>query len=576
MTGKDFLMAFDSVRQDYIEEAEYYSFPASKKSVPKRTILIAAVIGLAALLVGCAVAYALRMQDLWIGQRQETSSKFSEDGQQYLGEETVTQQVLTRAGLQGSPEYKAAQEWFTFLQAYDPDKSIFESMKDNLPVFPKEYEGYNLYSQKMKDKLDEILGAYQLKPLGEAVPFRTPKLLFEAMGISDVLLPDSAAAMEPLSAAFYRSGEMKVVGNLAFRGEKSFGISVFFHPKGYFSEDVALLSNAANWTEETLTTASGAQVLILTEGSGISWLFCDRPEYMVSVRVEDGNRQQLKKLANAVNFDLKPQIGDNAKTEEPSGGDGKIGDYRFSVKNVTSDGYTAWVTLSVTGPEGAKLLADEPSKILTYGNEVGFWSSVTPGLSTESYGGAWADDGDGKDNTAEYILEAHSREDNMAFGPGAVWKLYWEDLCLLTWDAEAGDFHSETLAEGTWAADITFHPETTGSLELVREPVATKIYCGWDLQGNWVLKDTTLHSVCLHPLSAVISCTDNETAPVFLYDDGPVVFLKDGSKIRLLGVAGEVGKQYLRPERQIDLDQVDYVKMADGVRLERNEESETQ
>lgn len=575
MTGKEFLMAFDSVRQDYIEEAEYDYFSASKKSVPKRTILIAAVIGLAALLVGCAVVYALGMQDLRIGQRQETSFKFSEDGQQYLGEKTVTQQVLTRAGLQGSPEYKAAQEWFAFLQSYDPDKTIFERVKDALPAFPKEYEGYNLYSQEMKERLDEILNAYRLKPLGEAVPFRTPKLLFEAMGVSNVLLPDSAAAMELRSAAFYRSGEMKVVGNIAFDGEKSFGFSIFYHPKGYFSEDVALLSNASDWTEETLTTASGAQVLILTEGSGTSWLFCDRPGYMVSVRVEDGDRQQLKKLANAVNFDLKPQIGDNVKTEEPSGGDGQIGDYRFSVKNVASDGYTAWVTVSVTGPEGAKLLADEPSKILTYGNEVGFWTSVTPGLSTESYGGAWADDGDGKDNTAEYILEAYSREDNMAFGPGVVWKLYWEDLRLLTWDEEAGDFRSETLAEGTWAADITFHPENTGSLELTREPVTTKVYCGWDLQGNRILRDTTLRSVCLHPLSATISCTDEKLAPDFFYDDGLAVYMKDGSKIRLLGVAGEVGKQYLRPQRQIDLDQVDYVMLADGVRLERNEESET-
>ena len=64
MNGKDIFLGLKYVGDDLIEKAEYGQFPtAAKKNAkgPKRlsarkSILIAAVIALTALLVGCAVA----------------------------------------------------------------------------------------------------------------------------------------------------------------------------------------------------------------------------------------------------------------------------------------------------------------------------------------------------------------------------------------------------------------------------------------------------------------------------------------------------------------------------------------
>ena len=43
--------------------------------------------------------------------------------------------------------------------------------------FPAEYDAYNLYSQEMKDKVDEIAGKYNLKLAGASVENRSEKAL---------------------------------------------------------------------------------------------------------------------------------------------------------------------------------------------------------------------------------------------------------------------------------------------------------------------------------------------------------------------------------------------------------------
>ena len=129
MNGKDICLGLKYVGDDLIELAEYGRCPTvADKEEQKRTarptirrpLLIAALIAMLLLLVGCAVAYVLSIQDMKVGEQQEIYQDFSADGREYLGEKTVTQQVLTLAGIKGSPSYQAAQEWFDFKQEYDP------------------------------------------------------------------------------------------------------------------------------------------------------------------------------------------------------------------------------------------------------------------------------------------------------------------------------------------------------------------------------------------------------------------------------------------------------------------------
>lgn len=565
MSGKKILLNLGYVGDDLIAEAEEYRFETGRG---KRPLLLAALIAAALLLVGCAVAYALNVGSLRLGQRQVTRQRFSEDGSEYLGEETAVEEVLTRAGIAGSPEYEAAREWYDFLQSYDPDKAIFRQAQDSLPDFPAEYASYNLYTREMQEKLEEILEKYRLKPAGAGIPFRTPKLLYEALGIPNVLRSESGATMDTFAAALYESGTLTVDGNLYLSPKEWVRTTVFYTPKGYFNENVACLSDIENWTQENYTTSSGNRVLLLFEKSGLGWAFYDGKENLVSVRAEPKDLDQLKGLADAIDLDLVPTLPESYKTEETNTG-GQIGDYHFELKEVHSDGYSAWVTVAVTAPENVKLLGGltTETEILTHGNEVNFWEPAVKDWRLDSCYGTWEEDGDGKDNTADYVLKTFSAAKDMPFGPGKVWKLYWEDLCVQSWDEEIGDFHKETVAQGTWSVDVAFQPDTTGDLELIQDSVSTRVVTGWDLQGNAVTAEADIISFRLHPYSASISYGDKDAAWDPLSQGDILVVMGDGSKITLSSVIAGMGVQCLEPDRPIDLGQVECVILADGKRL---------
>ena len=574
MNGKDLLLSLGNIGDDLIEEAETFRFAATPRRGLRRPALVAALIAAALLLVGCAVAYALSVGSLRIGERQVTEQRFSADSSEYLGEETVTQQVLTRAGIVGSPEYKAAQEWYEFRQSYDPDGAIFQEVRENLPAFPKEYDGYNLYTQEMKDRLDEILQKYRLKPVGAGIPFQTPRLLFEALDIENVLRTGSGATMDTFAGALYESGTLVVDGNVFLSPKEVVHMAAFYTPKGYFNENVVYLSDIQNWTQENYVTASGNQVLLLFKEGEWGWVFYDGRENLVCIHAEADDMEQLKALAEAVDLDLKITLPESYKTEELDT-DGWIGDFHFELKDVLSDGYSAWITISVAAPKDVKLLgegglASTERQSLTNRNIFGFWEPTDSTLGNKSYSFGWEDDGDGKDNTANFVLRATSCEEGKPFGTGKTWRLYWEDLCLGTWDEEIGDYHYETVAQGTWNLKITFETNLEGDLELVQEPVPAEVAYGWDVNGNTVTKMTQIISFRLYPLGGAITCTEEEVAPDFLFGGSPVVLMKDGSEIIMEGLGAAFGIQKLEAEWPIDIDQVECVLLADGTRLAAN------
>ena len=166
MTNLELFIALGGISAENLSGAEdLQNKPCVRKTrkMPiKRAVLIAAVIALMLLLVGCAVIYVLSLQEIKIGEQQTSYDAFAYDPDtglpiEYLGKEAVTEQVLSFAGMKNTPAFQAAQEWFDFKQAYDPDGEIQGSVWGNEPEFPAEYSGYGLYTQEMKEKLDELL-----------------------------------------------------------------------------------------------------------------------------------------------------------------------------------------------------------------------------------------------------------------------------------------------------------------------------------------------------------------------------------------------------------------------------------
>ena len=608
MTGKDLFIALGNISPQYYDEAENDTIasPQGHKSL-RRPLLIAAVIALTLLLVGCAVVYMLSMKEINIGQQQTSQDVFAydpESGQAvaYLGQETVTEEVLTLAGLKGSRNYQAAQEWFDFKQSYDPNHEIRSSVSENLPEFPQEYAAYHLYSQEMKDKLDEIIEKYDLKLIGRTVPFKTEEGTLKALGLKDIAIPGTDATMELDYAAYQECGNLDmdfcfILPGAADENDLKTRCHIYYMHKDAFTEDVISLREIETWKEWNYTTASGANVLIFrspTDWRG--YIFCDMPNYTVTLRFafideqyttyitgktvheqEFMTDQQIERLADAIDFSIEPQLIDGWEefTNQAAGSGEGIEGYSITLKSVKSDGNKASITLGITAPEGVNLLEHNGYPVaLKPSNRWGFFEDIS-GVSGNVAGGYGVeDDGDGKANTQNVVLQYTASSEQMRkgeqpFASGKVWNIYWQDIYASYLNEQTNQPEEYPLVSGSWSIDVAFDDVITEELELIQTPVSAKASFGWDLKGNDVYQQTRITSFVLRPMSGAIVCDLEDAAPDFLTVGERCVYvmMKDGSNIKLYSDYASAGIQILKPEATIDLSQVVSILMPDGTEI---------
>ena len=282
-------------------------------------------------------------------------------------------------------------------------------------------------------------------------------------------------------------------------------------------------------------------------------------------------------MADAIDFSIEPELIDGWDTldNEAVASGGVIDGYSIELKSVESDGYNAFITLAVTAPEGIDL--KDPGGnlfLLKHGNRRGFFEQVTEGSSNVSGGYRIEEDGDGKDNTVNCILEYTAgsdqlRDGELPFADGKVWNIYWQDIYAAWWDEQTDCAEKLLLVEGTWSFDVVFENIVTEELELIEAPVPSRTAIGWDLKGNDVYEDTIITSFILRPMSAMIICDLEDVAPDFLTEGDRCIYvvMKDGSKIILNGDSAGSGIQHLQPESVIDLETVDHVILADGTKI---------
>ena len=233
------------------------------------------------------------------------------------------------------------------------------------------------------------------------------------------------------------------------------------------------------------------------------------------------------------------------------------------------------ITLAITAPEGVNLEEYDGYPIsLQPGNRWGFFEQTSEGSSNVSGGYGPREDGDGKANTRNVVLEYSAgteqmRNGEIPFAEGKVWSIYWQDIYGSYLNEETNEGEKVLLAEGTWSIDVVFENVTTEELEMITEPLKTKVAYGWDLQGNDVYQDTVITSFILRPMSASIICDLEHAAPDFLTVGERCVYvvMKDGSKVAFHGDSAGSGLQNLQTDTPIDLRQVVSVLMPDGTAL---------
>ena len=593
MNGKDIFLGLRYVGDDLIEKAEYGQFPVTEVPVQKkenphrripRPILVAAILAMLLMLVGCAVVYLLSMKEIKLGDQTATRDLFEYDPNRgeavtYLGQETYTQQVLTLAGMRGTPAAKAAQEWYAFLESYDPDQEILKSVWKNPPQFPAEYASYGLYTQEMKDKLDEIVAKYGLKLRGSPVAFPTSKQLFRALGMQNILNPDSSAQMRTDYASYYDNGSLDVFFTLTIPesdGAKALKTNgnFYYRPKDSFISDTAVLTDAP-WEEWNYTTASGNQVLMIrSEEAGSAWIFADMAKGTASLRLDIIQRmtvdkenfsqtakfellskKQLEQVADAINFSLEPQLveGWESLSDGAVSAGKEINSYGIAVASALTDGYGYRITLRITAPDGVVLVDPENSAVQVGAGEGSFGQH--PWIT-----GQCREDGDGKQNTCYYILSYYTHkpeypeDGSLPYPEGHTIPIYWEDLIYHDYDSEKQMPIEKLLTEGTWSFDVPLNEADTREIELLTQPITAKACTGWKMDGTDVIEDRLITSIKLRSLG--LDLTTERSSDDFFCFTGQFsyVVMKDGSTMEFVNSAFD---------EPIHLEQVAYVQLAD-------------
>ena len=583
MNGKDIFLGLKYVGDDLIEKAEYGQFPTKaehtatqkKRMSIRRPFLIAAIIAMMLLLVGCAVIYVLSLQEIKLGDQTVTydiSNFDPETGEFYEGQESVHQQVLTLAGLSNTPAAKAAREWYEFTDSYDPDLEIKKSVWGNIPDFGDKYYGYDLYTQEMKDKLDEILDKYDLKLRGKLIEFETPKRMLQAMDIESLLNPDTGAKLDiEFPYRYYENGVMYLNAVLTLPGEngdETVRVFLNYLPKDCFIPDTAVLTEA-QWEEWNYTTAGGDDVLILrAEESSSAWLLCDTGSSTTSISVDvlrdmseeviDGvpvvqyemmSKELLERLADAIDFSLQPRLVDGWEdlSYESIGLGETYEGYRFDLVSTFTDGYAYEIILYLTAPEGVALTDPEDHTV-----------RVKAGNGDSGY---CVEDGDGKLNTCHFILSDYVPEyelpmdGSLPFPKDHVISVYMEDLYSSYFDFDNIQDVDTLLAEGTWEFDVKLSEADTREIELLTEPIVAKACVGFMMDGTDVFEDHKVTSIKLRSMG--IELTSEESGAAFLSWTGVKshIVMKDGSQV-------DIGWNHF--DRPIDLEQVAYLQLADN------------
>ena len=310
MNPMDIMKGLNGIKDSFVMDAQDFRQGKRKvRHIPhKKLWLIAAIIALALLLVGCTVVYVLRLQDMAFGQ----------DTQEVLGSGVQDRTLLSLQGVKGTPGYQATKEWHEWLKTYDPDDRIYHSQEAFSEDFGDDYYAYNLYTREMKDKLDEICDKYQLNLLGKMYVDPDEAAACKALGIQGILRSDARAQTNFGSVRYYADGSFTVGGKMTLETQVwPYEEIVTFSccRKDSFSDLYGSVGPEGTYEEWTYTTTQGVDVLLVLEQRNAMnqqiFLMADRGEYVFTFHALEYDRawtrEALEAYAEAFDFTIQPQ-----------------------------------------------------------------------------------------------------------------------------------------------------------------------------------------------------------------------------------------------------------------------------
>ena len=578
MNGKDIFRGLQYIGDDLIENAETGQFPAQNQESGKtrrpirRPLLIAALIALLLLLVGCAVVYVLKLENVKIGTGTEQRDYSLVDGVYVENPHTVDTTTLSMAGLKGSNAYKACADFY----AYETELRASASASGD----------WTGYDDAINAKAQELAEQYGLKPEGQPLTFRTTRNLCDALGVERFVRNSQDVSIDVDQGFCRDSGNFFVLLRFAFPEDQGYEVTytsgaLYWNRQDTFSREYFTLEDRGDWVERNYTTSAGNTVLILTSPSQErGYILCNRGDALMTVWLdanpeilsEDSGvvsaeylhmtEKQLNMVADALDFAIQPNIPTQADVDAQPAPPQKAtqNGYTLEVKSVETDSYVAQILIGITAPEDIVLSTEKP---LHFANWRGM---LVPADGSEAAFGPvnTLDDGDGKANTIDVLLtqSVTAKNTDAPFAAGSTWTLYLVDLVYSSTD--------ETLTEGEWQFPISFGADNCDDreLELLTSPILMKAGTGWLPDGTDVVMEFPVSSFKLRKFSNKIvrdTAAETEEQRAESYTDFYrwnghfiCVVMKDGTRIELWDQENDSA---------IDLTQVDYVLLPDGTKL---------
>lgn len=328
MNGKELLTVLGTIDPRYYDEAENTSL-ASRKVPLRKTLLVAAIIAMTLLLVGCAVVYALRLQDMSIGKETYTQD-FGTDGRK-IDPIEKTRDVMTLYGHSGDPIQQALTEWFDFQNTYDPNGALMDNDPDH-PEIPNQYEyTYGCYTPEMVEKVDEIAAKYGLNLLEEWIPIQAWQgdAFLEETGIGSFALPDSGAEITRIAGMYFPPYNFSLEFELRTDAlDIRLNGKVRYARKDYFPRAFPESMDLTDFEQWNRTAPDGTTLLLARNSKGNGYIIAEQENAML-IYVLDGNfsgsaypradeiitKEQMEAVASVLNYAVSPQAPDRAAFE---------------------------------------------------------------------------------------------------------------------------------------------------------------------------------------------------------------------------------------------------------------------
>ncbi len=296
-----------------------------RKFPAKKLWLIAAVIALALLLVGCAVVYVLSLQDMKIGEKTITKKEHYGPGWVVIEETQITYDVLSVQSFSDSPNQQATREWQAYTDSLDPYDSLEIPDEVRLSI-PDAYSNYGCWSPEMAEKLDEITQKYGLKLMGESIGTNQTyvTVLLDTFHLPELLRPQPYADTRISSVGIYQHGSCHLGVDILLDESFDWPYYVFadlhYSTKGYFDPHTIRIRNldtVREWEyalpdgKTALLALDEETALILVEGKEGFFAI----DFDAKMGIDRVTPEMMERIADLFDFSRIPQPLTDAEWE---------------------------------------------------------------------------------------------------------------------------------------------------------------------------------------------------------------------------------------------------------------------